>query len=100
MGFFTNLIKDDVASAKLKYEHAADDLLKHYEMSKKIANIFGPMASMGVGIGKEIADWTGITGSTTGFSMDDLKADWAGATGKTLDEAWRGGMLTRSGNGK
>jgi hypothetical protein len=32
--------------------------------------------------------------------MDDLKADWAGATGKTLDEAWRGGMLTRSGNGK
>jgi len=73
------------------YPKADKDLLKHYAKVKEmdiLERIFLPL-------GKEVADWTGITGSKTGFSMDDIGADIAGAY-LTPEQANTRGLFTHT----
>tara|TARA_R100000656_G_scaffold124180_1_gene101785 strand:- start:219 stop:539 length:321 start_codon:yes stop_codon:yes gene_type:complete len=73
------------------YPKADKDLLKHYAKVKEmdiLERIFLPL-------GKEVADWIGITGSKTGFSMDDIGANIAGMR-YTPEEANERGLFTHT----
>jgi hypothetical protein len=89
----------------LSYPNVDKDLLQHYFMSQNLRfeqDILGmevPLGlplSLALGLGKEIADGTGLfntKGSASGFSVDDLGADWVGATDMPFDEAYARGMF-------
>ena len=57
------------------YPKADKDLLMHYAKVQEM----NPIQRMFYPLGKEIVDWTGLGGSKTGFSWDDIGADIAGA---------------------
>ena len=87
------------------YPDADRDLLEHYARVKEmntLERLFYPL-------GKEMLDWTGLKGSKTGFSWDDIGADIAGMRytpeeanirglfSHTEDDDWEGigqGMFT------
>ena len=89
----------------LSYPNVDKDLLQHYFMSQNLRfeqDILGmevPLGlplSLALGLGKEIADGTGLfntKGSASGFSVDDLGANWVGATDMPFDEAYARGMF-------
>ena len=89
----------------LSYPNVDKDLLQHYFMSQNLRfeqDILGKQVPLGLplslalGLGKEIADGTGLfntQGSASGFSVDDLGANWVGATDMPFDEAYARGMF-------
>ena len=89
----------------LSYPNVDKDLLQHYFMSQNLRfeqELLGKQVPLGLpfslalGLGKEIADGTGLfntKGAASGFSVDDLGADWAGATDMPFDEAYTRGMF-------
>ena len=80
MSLYTELVK--------AYPKADKDLLQHYAK----VNQMNPVQRMFLPLGKEVADWMGVTGSKTGFSWDDIGADIAGAY-FTPEEANRKGLF-------
>lgn len=83
MGLYEQLVQ--------QYPNADRDLLKHYA----VVNEMNPLERMFLPLGKEVADWLGVTGSKTGFSWDDIGADIAGAY-FTPEEANRKGLFTHT----
>lgn len=73
------------------YPEADRDLLKHYAKVQEM----NTLQRIILPLGKEVADWLGITGSKTGFSWDDIGADVAGAY-LTPEETNRKGLFTHT----
>ena len=74
-----------------QFPNADRDLLKHYA----VVNEMNSLQRMFLPVGKEVADWLGITGSQTGFSWDDMGANIAGAY-FSPEEANRRGLFTHT----
>ena len=88
---YRNLYKE----LRLRFPDASPDLLKHFAVSKGASNIFGPVGSMAIGIGKEIIDYT--MGESAGkFSIDDLGADLAGAFYMSPEKAHKKGLFSHT----
>lgn len=74
-----------------QFPNADRDLLKHYA----VVNEMNSLQRMFLPVGKEVADWLGITGSQTGFSWDDMGANIAGAY-FSPEEANRRGLFSHT----
>jgi len=76
-----SVMKSKDKDGNLVYPDAKEDLLTHYFASQTMSGKWGVAMpiSLALGLIKEIGDLSGLTGSKTGFSWDDIGADIAGA---------------------
>ena len=90
-----SVIKSKDKDGNLVYPDAKEDLLTHYFASQTMSGKWAMPISLALGLIKEIGDLSGLTGSNTGFSWDDIGADIAGAY-FTPQQAYDKGLFTHT----
>ena len=92
-----SVMKSKDKDGNLVYPDAKEDLLTHYFASQTMSGKWGVAMpiSLALGLIKEIGDLSGLTGSNTGFSWDDIGADIAGMR-YTPEEANERGLFTHT----